>query len=267
MPDRVAAPTPQVIQPYSTPMQPYYSSYPSYAPSYRQQPTMAPISNRAAWFSFGFGVFALVISIVYSAANPNGWVFSTSEIVAIIWGIRALLRVRAGLATRRWPAVVGIVTGSIATALTVLVLLVHAYLLSLAGAGEPNLGSYPNNPEMTSMTRMAYQIEHSLRQHATDGAWPSALVVDPTGTVEMSDGTVLGTMATGWTFQYTSLGNGQTFEFTIHGNVAGEYVDYLSSTKEINGYCLKTDTSCFPDGGPPNQIAPSGGVDQSQANT
>ena len=73
--------------------------------------------NGTAWWSFGLGLLALtVVSLVLIGHRTSIWV-SSSGVIAIVGGARALRLRSLGLADTFVPAILGIVFGAISTLL------------------------------------------------------------------------------------------------------------------------------------------------------
>lgn len=94
---------------------------------YGNQPYGASVSgnrsaahnNGAAWMSLLFGVLAAVIAVSDSLPTSTSVFASTIGIWAVVNGIRALNRRKAGISNNLWAPVVGIILGGAGTLLMV----------------------------------------------------------------------------------------------------------------------------------------------------
>jgi Protein of unknown function (DUF2510) len=82
--------------------------------------------NGTAWWSFGLGLVALSIVALVLVGHRNSILISTSGVIAVISGIRALRLRSLGVADALVPAVLGIVFGALSTLLMLGMVLVSA---------------------------------------------------------------------------------------------------------------------------------------------
>ncbi|WP_345762537.1 DUF2510 domain-containing protein [Diaminobutyricibacter sp. McL0608] len=161
---RDAAPPPPVVQPTyllppaqsaqpAAPVQPAYPGEVAYPgqPGYQpQQFVHRPTNNSLAWWSFGLGALSLFLTVSVLIHNSATFIVSTSGILAIINGVRAINHRRQGRATARVLPVLGIVFGSIGT--IVMVLSFAAAFLPHATT-DPTIGAQPQPGTLNPLGR------------------------------------------------------------------------------------------------------------------
>jgi hypothetical protein len=115
-PTPAAAPTPPRFAPASPAPRTAAFNAPATA---QRDPAEAKriMHNGSAWLSFGLGLVALSIALLVLVGHRTSIWISTSGVVAIISGARALRLRSLGFASALVPAVLGIVFGAIGTLL------------------------------------------------------------------------------------------------------------------------------------------------------
>jgi Protein of unknown function (DUF2510) len=201
---------------------------------------VAKVDNSLGRISLYSAVLSLISLVVTFFLPPVVIALLVASLASLVFGIVALVRKRSGRTTNMWAPILGIILG----ALSVLLLFVFSAVVVAASRGLLDHSvQYPNNPEMAAMYETGLQIEHKLRIEVGDGDWPEELTANEDGDI-IFNGTTLGVIAPGQTFNYDVVDNGRTFVFIIQGTVEGEDVQYNSRTENLVGECYKEDASC-----------------------
>ncbi|MCU1472225.1 DUF2510 domain-containing protein [Amnibacterium sp.] len=95
--------------------------------------TFGVLHNGPAWWSFGLGLASLAIAVAAIASDANSVWLSTSGVLAVINGVRALRLRTAGLASALAAPIIGIAAGTIGSLLMLLLLLVPVGITSDPG--------------------------------------------------------------------------------------------------------------------------------------
>lgn len=231
-------------------------------------PVLVRVSNRAAWLSLLFGVAALGLTVVSALpGSPIIWV-SGVGVVAVIWGIRALARLRSGRSTIVWAPILGMLLGIVATISMVL----GIGLMSLAGSigpQSPAAGSspsvvsppktspepfvFPSNSQLTAdevaVQTLATAVNRAFAggnsKLATGQAWPTSLTMSGSN-VLTATGKHVATLPAGLTAHYQLATNGSSYQIAVTGENTAELATYNSGSNGFSWGCLATDTNCTP---------------------
>ena len=202
----------------------------------------APVDNSKGWISLAAGVASLILLAVGSVVGAVVFGTLTAVIFAVSFGVRALAARSSGQATALVPPILGMVLAAATVLIYLGSLLIPVTLTSADYDAESYDLDFTDSPELESMYDTANQIQLELYSR-DDGSWPTELVADANGAIVL-DGAVIGRIAPGQTFTYSTSDAGQQFEFTIQGGGLGQSVVYNSETEEISVWCYETDVSC-----------------------
>jgi hypothetical protein len=196
------------------------------------------------------------------------WVAVTC-LLAVIFGVRALIRRRNGSATIRWAPILGILFGLAATASVFLA----GPVTSLAGSIFPQSASsisatttnattaenspvplvFPLNASLSSQEVGAQALATAINRMYASGkatlppgaAWPASVTMKGT-VVESSTGARIATLTVGETATYTVSADKSSYKLTIASQNPSELATYSSGLNAFSFSCTAADTNCTP---------------------
>jgi Protein of unknown function (DUF2510) len=226
------------------------------------------VSNRAAWLSLLFGMVALVVTLVnFVPGSTTIWI-SGSGVIAILWGVRALMRRSQRRATNLWAPLLGILLGASTTVATLLGVNVAEIMHSAMGAYLPASTSathsvviqtspepfvFATNQQLTEDGTTLQQIATALNQTYAGGnstlstgqLWPTSLKFNATQVIADS-GTPLVTVAPGHVFRYKLSADQNSYTFSVTSGNLTEIAIYYSATNKFSFVCPPADANCVP---------------------
>jgi hypothetical protein len=226
------------------------------------------ISNRSAWLSLLFGLVAAGLTVVsFLPGSAVLWV-GASGLIAILWGVRALVRKRANRATNVWAPVVGMLLGIAATVF----MLFGIAILSALHIGAPSTTAanaasiqptvaqtsptpfvFTSNAPLTASETETQQIAMAINNTFAAGstklapgqAWPALLSVSGTSVVA-PNGTTVATLPDGMSINYKLVDNKTGYEIAVSSGDLTEIAIY-DSTRNVYGFqCATNDPDCVP---------------------
>jgi len=229
-------------------------------PSMPYRPPAAPISNTAAWLSLGFGAIAMVLASLRFTVGSGSFIFTTTGIAAIAWGVRGIVRLRSGASNNKWAPVTGIALGSIATVLMVIGLAGFVHVPTpyqpqvqqqAPQSATPPAGSAEVfGSEKVLASSLAASIEYRFNDNGRllkpGHRWPSELVTDAKSELADDHGVVVFNQPAGFTLTYT-LVDDTSFTVKVRSAAMDVSVVYLSATDSFEEFCGVTE--CTPASG------------------
>lgn len=224
------------------------------------------VSNTMAWIGFSAGIIALA-AVFLKLADPSvGAYLPVFGVTAIITSIRALVRHHRGAATVLWAPVVGLILGSVAEVMLVIVIVTGSMTYTTTSSGlsgsHAALGSdegdsinysmgrggvqYPpsENPNLSSAAVQEAALVAKLRAIYGRAGFPSDLHLNSTGLVVATDGQVIGDfLERGWFIAYTRESDG-SYLLEISALPTSEVAVYFSATDEYWAWCSRADATC-----------------------
>jgi len=281
---------PQRVDPYGQ-SNPYgYGAVQQRAYVPMQQSTLPPVPmqqvhdahNNAAIGSVVVGALAFCLSLVGVIPGAPIFYYSAGGILAIIGGVRALVRSRMGYGTNRVLPVVAIVLGSLAVLFMIIGIAIHAttytnvlngtsnsQLQSGTGSGAssgstsediPVAPTFATDSVLTGYEATTWVVVSSIytasnNHRASTGAgalpWPTSLSEDATGKVVFDSGTTAAGVPSDEDVKYELSSDGDHFAVAVSGGDDQEVALYDSESNTFTWIC---DTGAPAD-------CPAGGLD------
>jgi hypothetical protein len=247
------------------------------------------VHNRAAIGSVVVGAIASCLSLVgFSPGSPVVY-YSAGGLIAIVGGVRALVRRRAGFGTNAWAPALAIALGALAVVLMVSGLLIHAnarmYVpesnsLSQNGTGLGNGGtastlpsppSFAGDPNLTAYERSAATVAQSIYANYNGGqltsstpTWPADVTVASDGQVTFPTGVVATTIPAGEVLHYGVSPTLGFFTISVTGGNLSEIAVYESRENRFTWACASEAQATCPPGG--TAVKPSSGDSSTGSN-
>ena len=228
----------------------------------------ARVSNRAAWLSLFFGVAALGLTVLNTLPGSQTIWVSGAGVVAVLWGVRALARRRAGSATITWAPIIGMLLGLAATAS----MLTGVGVMSLVGSNGPQTVDsastpapalvqttspvptvFPNNSQLSADEAAVQSLATGLNRTYAHGnaslsgtqAWPASLSMKG-NTVIAPNGHAIAKLPAGLVANYQLSADHASYRIAVTVPGSSELATYSSSANGFSWSCLASDTTCVP---------------------
>jgi hypothetical protein len=226
-----------------------------------------PVSNGAAVLALLFGAVALGLAVAHVLPGNRIWVLAAC-LIALIWGIRAVVRRRSGAATILWAPVVGILLGVIATASVFVggevISLVSSVVpqpavvsTAAAAASAPKNSAeplvFPSNASLTADETGVQTLATALNRMYASGkatlapghAWPASLRMS--GSVVLaSNGARVAALPVGLTATYVLSADKSSYRLSVTGKNIAELATYGSGVNGFSWSCPANDRTCTP---------------------
>jgi len=232
------------------------------------------VYNRAALRSLVIGAIASCLSLVgFIPGSPVDY-YWVGGIFAIVGGVRALVRRRAGFGTNLWAPVLAIALGTLAVVFMVSGLIVRetrtiyvpeSNSLSQNETGHGNGGTastlpsppiFAADPNLTAYERSAATIAQSIYANYNGGqltspspTWPADVTVTRDGQVTFPTGLVATTIPAGEVLHYGVSPTLGFFTISVTGGNLSEIAVYESRENRFTWACaLEAQATCPPGG-------------------
>lgn len=252
----------------------------SFVPMQNASPPPVPMQavhrahNRAAVGSAVVGAIASCLSLVGFIPGSPIVYYSASGVIAIVGGVRALVRRRAGFGTNAWAPVLAIALGALAVVFMVSGLIIRdtrtIYIpestsLSQNDTGLGNGGaastvplppSFAADPNLTAYERSAATIAQSIYVNYNGGqlssstpTWPADVTVASDGQVTFPTGVVATTIPAGEVLHYQVSPTLGFFMISVTGGDLSEVAVYDSKENTFSWACASAAAATCPPGG------------------
>jgi hypothetical protein len=276
--------------PYSLPpvsQRPYVSAQSSVLPAVPMQ-QVHQAHNSAAIAPVVVGAIAFLLSIVGFIPGSPVFYYSAGGIIAVIGGIRVLVRHGRGFGTVVWAPVLAIVLGGLAVIFMITGIIIHETASTYysgstsqvgTGASGSNVSSTAVLPvaptfdadlNLTTYEQSAAVIAQSIDTDYNGGYaasaapnWPAALNETNDGQVTFPSGAVAATLPGGEVVKYVVSSDGKYFDLSVSGGDYSEVAVYDSQSNTFTWACETGAPGTCPAGG----IPPSSGGSSTGANT
>jgi hypothetical protein len=283
----VPVPVPVVQQPQR--IDPYAASNPYGLPAVQERPYVpmqrsavaavqyAPVRQGTSGASVGYvivGGVAFVLSLISLAPASPVFYYSAGGIIAIVGGIRTLLR-RNSYATGVGAPIAGIILGSLAVICMIAGIAIHStshvtysnQTVGTSNAGGTNgdsgssSGTLPAAPSFAADTALsgyettAYNVAHSVDEFANGGltyapnpSWPATLTLSGNA-IMFPSGTSFGDLPADQLMDYELSDDKSSFDVFISGGDKTQIAVYDSSSNSFSWICETGAPSYCPPGG------------------
>ena len=230
--------------------------------------SVLPVSNRAAWLSLVFGIIALGLTVATFLPGPQTYWVVGAGIIAFLFGVRALVRLRTRSATIVWAPIIGIVLGIVAA----LSMILGVNVVGLIGTSDSQTASatsapaadsfpttsaeplvFPKNAQLTTDETTAQSLATAINRTYAAGnarlqpgqAWPTSLTVSGTSVVA-PNGVAIAQLPAGVGVDYTLSSDGTSYHIAVSADRVAELATYNSNVNGFSWNCATSDTNCTP---------------------
>jgi hypothetical protein len=233
------------------------------------------VHNSAAIGSVVIGALAFCLSLIGLIPGSPIFYYSAGGILAIVGGIRALLRRRRGFGTVLWAPVLAIILGSLAA----LIMLSEIVMASVARGDElsgtstsqalPQSQSQSGSAAATLPAPPTFSADAALTQYEATAAmmatsvyasynggqittpnpqWPASVTESAQGTLLFPSGTSAGSIPSDEVIKYEVTSDGRGFDIAVSGGARDEVAIYDSELNTFTWTCDSSDAACPPGG-------------------
>jgi hypothetical protein len=227
-----------------------------------------PTSNRAGWLSLFFGLIALGLTVANMLPGSQFLWVSGAGVIATLWGVRGLARLRSRRATIVWAPIIGAVLGVVAIVAMVLGVNIVSFSGVIASqnssdaptstvAALPTTSSeplvFPTNSGLTTDEKSVQTLATAINRSYAAGsaalksgqAWPASLRMQGSAVIA-PNGHVLAVLPVGLTANYQLSADQAGYHLAVSSAHASELATYSSSSNGFSWSCLRSDANCTP---------------------